>query len=271
MASLLELCEKYFGSKDLYKVLKLSKTASDKEVRKAYHKLSLIVHPDRVDEKNKLEATEKFKVLGKIHSILSDEERRKVYDDTGDVGDDDDCVDWMAYWRSLFKKITIADINKYEDSYKGSQEELEDLKRAYIDGKGCMDFILEAVPFTHTGEEDRLRECLRPLIESNELPHYKEFLDECPKKKAKRHKKYEQEAKEAEQLAEELNLSKNSKSADGDLGAIIQARQAQRGAEMENFFDKLAEKYAPKAKTARKASTGKKRKKVRTKTITALI
>ena len=52
-------------------------------VRKAYHKLSLIVHPDRVDENKKLEATEKFKVLGHVHSILSDSEKRKIYDETG--------------------------------------------------------------------------------------------------------------------------------------------------------------------------------------------
>jgi len=142
----------------------------------------------------------------------------------------------------------------------GSEEELEDLKRAYMDGKGCMDYILEAVPFTNTGEEDRLRDRLRPLIESEELPHYKQFLNESPKKTAKRHKKYEKEAKEAEQLAEELNLSKNSKCADGDLGAIIHARQAQRGVDMDNFFDQLAEKYAPKAKTAKKTVTGKKAK-----------
>lgn len=52
-------------------------------VRKAYHKLSLLVHPDRVEEKKKAEATEKFKVLGRIHSILSDNEKRAIYDESG--------------------------------------------------------------------------------------------------------------------------------------------------------------------------------------------
>lgn len=52
-------------------------------VRKAYHKLSLVVHPDRVDENKKLEATEKFKVLGHVHSILSDTDKRQIYDETG--------------------------------------------------------------------------------------------------------------------------------------------------------------------------------------------
>jgi len=43
----------------------------------------LLVHPDRVEEKKKVEATEKFKVLGRIHSILSDNEKRAIYDESG--------------------------------------------------------------------------------------------------------------------------------------------------------------------------------------------
>ncbi|KAH8368573.1 hypothetical protein KR200_001768, partial [Drosophila serrata] len=38
--STLELCEKFFGTRDVYKLLDLKKTASEKEVKKAYHKLS---------------------------------------------------------------------------------------------------------------------------------------------------------------------------------------------------------------------------------------
>jgi DnaJ family protein C protein 9 len=43
----------------------------------------LLVHPDRVEEIKKVEATEKFKVLGRIHSILSDNEKRAIYDESG--------------------------------------------------------------------------------------------------------------------------------------------------------------------------------------------
>ena len=55
----------------------------DISVKKAYHRLSLKVHPDRVDEEEKAEATQKFQTLGKIYSILSDEDRRAVYLETG--------------------------------------------------------------------------------------------------------------------------------------------------------------------------------------------
>jgi len=52
-------------------------------VKKAYYKLSLTVHPDRV-EKNKKQATKQFQALGKVYSILSDDEKRAYYDESGE-------------------------------------------------------------------------------------------------------------------------------------------------------------------------------------------
>ena len=52
-------------------------------VKKAYYKQSLQVHPDRVNPEEKENATEKFKTLGQVYSILSDTEKRKLYDETG--------------------------------------------------------------------------------------------------------------------------------------------------------------------------------------------
>nr|CAD7463139.1 unnamed protein product [Timema tahoe] len=119
MSELLDLCRKYFGSRDLYEVLQISKSSDSKQVKKAYHKVSLLVHPDRVDENEKIEATEKFKVLGKVHSILNDKDKRKVYDETGSVGDDETADrDWNLYWDIIYKNITVEDISNYEKKYK---------------------------------------------------------------------------------------------------------------------------------------------------------
>lgn len=53
-------------------------------VRKAYYKLSLKVHPDRAPA-NELELyTRKFQALGKIYEVLSDDDRRAVYDEDGE-------------------------------------------------------------------------------------------------------------------------------------------------------------------------------------------
>jgi DnaJ family protein C protein 9 len=71
----------------------------------------------------------------------------------------------------------------------GSEEELNDLKQAYLDGKGDMDFILEAVPFSHTDEEPRLRELIQGLMDKGEVPEYKAFTNEAPRKREKRKRK----------------------------------------------------------------------------------
>ncbi len=52
-------------------------------VKKAYRQLALRYHPDRTDIDQKEEAKTKFQIIGKIYAILSDDEKRKIYDDTG--------------------------------------------------------------------------------------------------------------------------------------------------------------------------------------------
>lgn len=75
---------------------------------------------------------------------------------------------------------------------------------------------------------------------------------------------YEKEAKEAEELAAELELdTKKSIEDDGEgsLMAVIKARQGQRLSDSENFLDRLAEKYMAKAaKGTKKKSTTKTKK-----------
>ncbi|KAK0173342.1 hypothetical protein PV328_006557 [Microctonus aethiopoides] len=257
MAKLVDLCEKYFGSRDFYEVLKIPKTANDKQVKKAYHKLSLLVHPDRVDDDTKEEATEKFKLLSFIHSILSDNDKRKIYDETGQYDEESEEVvmrNWADYWRTLFKPITVEDINKYEKTYKGSETEIKDLKRAYMDSKGDMDYILEAVPFTHCDEEPRLHAIIEKLIEEKQVPEYKSFTSEDEKKKLRRKRKWAKEAAEAERLEKMRALEKedDNTSSMNDLALAIQNRNKTRMAEADSFFDSLIDKYAKKAEKPKK-------------------
>ncbi|XP_031829417.1 dnaJ homolog subfamily C member 9 isoform X2 [Nomia melanderi] len=259
MASLLDLCEQYFGARDFYEVLKIPRTANDKQVKKAYHQLSLLVHPDRVEEDVKAEATEKFKVLGRIHSILSDNEKRKIYDQSGQYDEESEEVmmqNWSDYWKSLFKKITVEDINNYEKNYKGSEIEIKDLKRAYMDSEGDMDYIFETVPFTNCDDEPRLHDIIQGLIEKGEVPEFKAFTEESEKKKLRRKRKWAKEAKEAERLEKMLKIENEENAAANNLALAIQSRNEARASQSDKFFDALIDKYAKKAeKTTRKKST----------------
>ncbi|XP_078053714.1 dnaJ homolog subfamily C member 9-like [Augochlora pura] len=259
MASLLDLCEQYFGARDFYEVLKISRTANDKQVKKAYHQLSLLVHPDRVEEDVKAEATEKFKVLGRIHSILSDSEKRKIYDQSGQYDEESEEMmmrNWADYWKTLFKKITVEDINNYEKNYKGSEIEIKDLKRAYMDSEGDMDYILETVPFTSCDDEPRLHDIIQGLIEKGEVPEYKAFTEESEKKKLRRKRKWAKEAEEAERLEKMLKIENEENAAANNLALAIQSRNEARASQSDKFFDALIDKYAKKAeKSTRKKST----------------
>ncbi|CAK8541979.1 unnamed protein product [Lathyrus sativus] len=66
---------------DPYKVLGVDKSASQREIQKAFHKLSLQYHPDKNKAKG---AQEKFSQINNAYEILSDEEKRKNYDLYGD-------------------------------------------------------------------------------------------------------------------------------------------------------------------------------------------
>jgi molecular chaperone DnaJ len=68
-------------AEDLYKVLGVSKKASDEEIKKAYRKLARKYHPDRNPDDPKAE--ERFKEISAAHDVLSDPQKRKEYDQGG--------------------------------------------------------------------------------------------------------------------------------------------------------------------------------------------
>ena len=63
MSTFVDNVEQCFGSRDLYAALGVGKEAKDTELKRAYHRLSLQVHPDRVAPGEVEEATQKFQVL----------------------------------------------------------------------------------------------------------------------------------------------------------------------------------------------------------------
>eukprot|EP00475_Leptophrys_vorax_P029742 TRINITY_DN4392_c0_g1_i1.p1 TRINITY_DN4392_c0_g1~~TRINITY_DN4392_c0_g1_i1.p1 ORF type:complete len:324 (+),score=82.14 TRINITY_DN4392_c0_g1_i1:1869-2840(+) len=71
--------------KDYYKILGLSKDASDADIKKAYKKLAMKWHPDKNLE-NKEEANLRFQEIAEAYEVLSDEEKRKIYDSYGEEG-----------------------------------------------------------------------------------------------------------------------------------------------------------------------------------------
>ncbi|KAI0220023.1 DnaJ-like protein subfamily C member 9 [Lamellibrachia satsuma] len=242
MPGLLEECRELFETDNLYAVLQISVKSTENEVKKAYRRLSLKVHPDRVDKKEKKAATCKFQILGKVYSILSDKDKRAVYDETGEVDDENDLPrdrDWYEYWRTLFMPISIKDIQQFEKTYKGSKEELDDLKAAYVECEGDLGEVIDHVMCATEEDEGRFRKILRGLVSGGELPQFESFSNESPAKRTLRKKKAKEEAAEAEEAKKELGIS-----GENSLKALIVAKNKSRAAEMDSFFDHLEKKYA---------------------------
>ncbi len=69
---------------DYYDVLEVAKSASPDEIKKAYRKKALQFHPDR--NPGDSEAEKRFKEISEAYEVLSDENKRKVYDRHGKEG-----------------------------------------------------------------------------------------------------------------------------------------------------------------------------------------
>ncbi|NXO49326.1 DNJC9 protein, partial [Aramus guarauna] len=180
---LLEQCEAVFGSSDLYRVLGVRREASPQEIRRGYHRASLRVHPDRAEPDAKEEATRRFQ---SVTSLL---------------------------------QITVKDIEDFEKSYKDSEEEVADIKAAYVDFEGDMDRIMESVLCADYTDEPRIRKIIEKAIDSGEVPSYQCFVKESKQKMIARKRRVEKEAREAEKTKDELGLG-----GEDDLKALIQVR-----------------------------------------------
>jgi curved DNA-binding protein len=65
-------------TKEYYEILGLKETASAEEIRKAYRKLALHYHPDR--NRGDATAEERFKAISEAYGVLTDPEKRRLYD-----------------------------------------------------------------------------------------------------------------------------------------------------------------------------------------------
>src|ERR1700719_215715 len=73
------------NQRDFYEVLGVSRTASVEEIKSSYRKAALKWHPDRNPE-NKEEAEVKFRECTEAYSVLSDQQKRQIYDQYGHAG-----------------------------------------------------------------------------------------------------------------------------------------------------------------------------------------
>src|ERR1700755_497473 len=110
-------------TKDYYGALGVKKTATADEIRKAFRKLARKYHPD-VNPGDK-KAEEKFKEISEANDVLSDEKKRKIYDQLGFYSDNIDPAAAAAAARGgfggSFKDIFSGMFNGEKRAARGPQ------------------------------------------------------------------------------------------------------------------------------------------------------
>jgi curved DNA-binding protein len=117
--------------KDYYKILGISRNASDKEIKQAYRRLARQHHPDRNPNDNRAE--ERFKEINEAHEVLTDPDKRRKYDllgtnwqrwqRAGGNPQDFDFGQWFAGSGSQGMRTPHA---RYGDRFDGDSGEFSD-------------------------------------------------------------------------------------------------------------------------------------------------
>jgi molecular chaperone DnaJ len=103
--------------RDYYEVLGLSRDVSKDELKKAYRKAALQHHPDR-NSGNK-EAEEKFKEISEAYAVLSDPEKRQMYDQFGHAGVKGTGFGGFSDFSDIFSSDIFTDFHDIFDSFFG--------------------------------------------------------------------------------------------------------------------------------------------------------
>ncbi|SJX64580.1 related to DnaJ protein [Sporisorium reilianum f. sp. reilianum] len=207
------------GNVDLYGTLGVAKEATQDEIKKAYKKLALKFHPDKVlsnaASAGGQDAIQQFQKIGFAYAVLSDDVRRRKFDNTGStkelmVGEGDADFDWNEYFKQLWTgEVSRQTLDDFKKKYQNSADEKEDILDAYNETEGDLAGIFERVPCGEfLADEERFIGIIDDAIKQGEIkatPTWKRTKKDEAGRKALR-EKAKGEAAEAEKLAKELGV-----------------------------------------------------------------
>ncbi|SNX87127.1 related to DnaJ protein [Melanopsichium pennsylvanicum] len=207
------------GNIDLYGTLVVAKQATQEEIKKAYKKLALKFHPDKVlsssSTTNSQDVIKQFQKIGFAYAVLSDEVRRRKFDNTGSTaqlmfGESDDNYDWNEYFKELWTgQVSRQALDDFKKKYQNSVEEKQDILAAYQATNGDLAAMFDHVPCCEfIVDEKRFITIIDDAIKEGEIKETKEWGKSKKDEKSRKalREKAKREAHEAEKLAKELGV-----------------------------------------------------------------
>jgi DnaJ family protein C protein 9 len=160
---------------------------------------------------------------------------------------------------TILKKVSPEDIDNFAKSYRNSKEEEQDLKKAYVEYKGDVEKIMDAVPLCTDDDLDRFVNTLKQHIQtgtiqlysfnhnicSGELKEYSKFEKSITDFRASLEKRKKAQDKEALEAEEILKKAKEQE----DLNALalsIRGNKTKQQAKLEELVANLESKYVTK-------------------------
>jgi DnaJ family protein C protein 9 len=219
------------NSPTLYELLGVQPTATDAEIKKAYRQRALQTHPDKQLQENAATAAAAFAEVHRAYEILSDSERRKIYDERGE----EQSAEFQSayeFFRSFFPRVKPEDIGVYAKTYKHSEQEKNDLREFFVKSNGNMEKLLQSVILADSTDIDRFVAFFREEINEGRLGHQEMF---------------EMSIKKLKKSGAKVVKTKPKESTD-DLAELILRK---RKSTQDNIIDELEAKYAKKPRKSR--------------------
>lgn len=243
------------NSQNLYDILGVSPKASEKEIKLAYRRLALQLHPDKCKDED---AKEKFQKLQEVYKVLCNPVLRQRYDRTGDAEDIDvdEVTEWTEFFKSFTKDLDQSSIETFFKQYVGSKEERKELIDLYQKFEGDMTQVLQ---WQISADEDedpfRFKAILEAAIDAKEIEEYAKFSDWAQTIKPSLKKKRNRTKKNREPSLDLIASIGNRQARRRDEGSIISDLINKYGGE-EQFYEEPSE--AEFLKTQKRLKKGKK-------------
>lgn len=185
-------------------------------IKRAYYKLCLKYHPDKLSEEERVKHKDKFERIQFSYSVLGDVDKRARYDATGSLEVSESDVNWTDIFRRESEQVTEEMIEKDKSEYQGSKDEYDDILDAFKYYEGAFAKLFEAIPHLEFSEDEEARvyEIVSTMVSQNEVSTtdaWKKYQKGRAKEVKRMKRQAAKESREAEVLQKQLDSTKSLK------------------------------------------------------------